>query len=267
MKRREFIKRAVLLSASRMIWLSPYAWAGRALGAGGTDKRLVVVFLRGAVDGLNVVVPYGDSTYYSGRPSIALKRTGGDNGVLDLDGHFGLHPALKPLMAQWQDRTLAFVHSCGSPDPTRSHFDAQDYMESGTPGRKATADGWMNRLMAQLPGAHAPTEAVNLGPTVPRILNGRLAVANIRSGRAATRPMPLDRPQFEEAFSRLYQGGDALSKAYREGVDTQRKLTAEIVEDMTIADGGAPGPQGFPADANVLAHLIARDSSVRLAFV
>ena len=103
-------------------------------------------------------------------------------------------------MPHWQDGTLAFVHACGSPDPTRSHFDAQDFMESGTPGRKSTGDGWMNRVLAALPGFHGPTEAVSLGATVPRILSGRMAVANIQLGRAAARPLPLDNPTNRRRF-------------------------------------------------------------------
>jgi uncharacterized protein (DUF1501 family) len=264
--RREFIRRAALLSASGIFLLSPYAWAARAPGESWSRKRLVVVFLRGAVDGLNVVVPHGDANYYDARPTIAIPRRGNDGAVLDLDGHFGLHPALNSVMPLWHDGTLAFIHACGSPDPTRSHFDAQDYMESGTPGVKATSDGWMDRVLAQLPGAHGPTEAVSLGPTVPRILSGRMPVANIPLGRAAGRPMPLDNPKIEEVFDRLYDGRDAISRAYQDGRVARKKLIADLEQDMQVADAGAPSPLGFSDDATRLAHLISRDSSIRLAF-
>ena len=137
--------------------------------------------------------------------------------MIDLDGHFGMHPALAPMEAQWRDGTLAFVDACGSPDPTRSHFDAQDFMESGTPGVKSTHDGWLNRSLAAIPGTHGPTEALSLGATVPRILSGKMPVANIALGRAAARPMPLDRPVVEAAFDQMYDGNDALSRAYHEG--------------------------------------------------
>ena len=120
----------------------------RARSTSTSKRRLIVVFLRGAVDGLNVVVPHGEPAYYDARPTIAIGRTGASDGVIDLDGHFGLHPALAPMHAIWRDGTLAFVHACGSPDPTRSHFDAQDFMESGTPGVKSTQDGWLNRSLA-----------------------------------------------------------------------------------------------------------------------
>src|SRR5271170_11014 len=148
MKRREFLQAAGLCAFS---FLFP-GIEGWALSNGNHEpggNKLVVVFLRGAVDGLNVVVPHGDSKYYSARPSIAIPRPGQDLGALNLDGYFGVHPSLEPLMQYWKNGTLAFVHAAGSPDPTRSHFDAQDFMESGTPGVKVTSSGWMNRLLAQ----------------------------------------------------------------------------------------------------------------------
>jgi uncharacterized protein (DUF1501 family) len=146
--RRAFLHRAAILGTAGGVMLSPTAWAARALGGDSSRKLLVVVFMRGAVDGLSVVVPYGEPNYYDSRPTLAIARAGGDGAVVDLDGFFGLHPALAVLEPQWRDGTLAFVHACGSPDPTRSHFDAQDYMESGTPGVKSTGDGWMNRVPA-----------------------------------------------------------------------------------------------------------------------
>jgi uncharacterized protein (DUF1501 family) len=263
--RREFVRRASILSAAGIVLLSPHAWA--AGGSGDRKGRLVVVFLRGAVDGLNVVVPHAEAAYYDARPTIAIGRLNSEGGVCDLDGFFGLHPALGSMLPLWNERTLAFVHACGSPDPTRSHFDAQDYMESGTPGIKSTHDGWLNRLLAQLPGGHAPTEALSLGPTLPRILSGKLPVANLPLGRAATRPMPLDRPMVETAFDRMYGGMDALSVAYREGRASRAKLMTDLQRDMADADAGAPSPQGFSDDASRLARLIRRDPSIRVAFL
>jgi len=265
--RRAFLRRAALLGAAGVVILSPTAWAARALGGDSSRKRLVVVFMRGAVDGLNVVVPYGEANYYDSRPTLAIARAGGDGAVVDLDGFFGLHPALASLEPQWRDGTLAFVHACGSPDPTRSHFDAQDYMESGTPGVKSTADGWMNRVLSVMPGQASPTEALSLGANVPRILSGRMPVANIALGRGAARPLPMDRPIVETAFDRMYRGSDALSHAYQEGRAARAKLMSELEQDMTEANNGAPSPTGFPDDTGRLAHLIARDPSIRLAFL
>jgi uncharacterized protein (DUF1501 family) len=265
--RRAFLRRAALLGAAGVVMLSPTAWAARAIAGDASRKRLVVVFMRGAVDGLNVVVPYGEPNYYDARPTLAIARAGGDGAVVDLDGFFGLHPALASLEPQWRDGTLAFVHACGSPDPTRSHFDAQDYMESGTPGVKVTPDGWMNRVLAVMPGKPSPTEALSLGASVPRILSGRMPVANIALGRGAARPLPLDRPIVETAFDRMYRGTDALSHAYREGRTARARLMTELEQDMAEANNGAPSPKGFSDDTGRLARLIARDPSIRLAFL
>src|SRR6202795_3058054 len=144
-----------------------------ALGAsepGTRPKRLVVIFQRGAADGLNIVVPHGERAYYAMRPSINIPR----KDVLDLDGFFGLHPSLAPFQPLWQQRHLAIVHAAGSPDPSRSHFDAQDFMESGTPGVKSTEDGWLNRSLRNLPhpSPKSPFEAIAMGPSIPRILSG-----------------------------------------------------------------------------------------------
>lgn len=264
MDRRTFLKKTALAAGLVLVPMGRSGYA--ALNAATNNKRLVVVFLRGAVDGLNVVVPHGDARYYEARPTLAIPASGAD-GVFDLDGHFGLHPALVGIVPQWQDGTLAFVHACGSPDPTRSHFDAQDYMESGTPGVKNTVDGWMNRLLAELSAPHRPMQALSLGPTLPRILRGRMTVANLPLGRAAARPMPLDRPPVTAAFNRLYNGNDVLSRAYREGQTTRRELFTDLQHDMAMADNGAPTAVGFAGDTKRLAQLMTQDSSVQLAFL
>jgi uncharacterized protein (DUF1501 family) len=267
MNRREFIKTASLIPALTLLPLGNLGWAARLSGTDAIHKRLIVVFLRGAVDGLSVVVPYNESAYYDARPSIAIPDSGGDGGLTNLDGQFGLHPALTSLMPLWRERSLAFVHACGSPDTTRSHFDAQDYMESGTPGMKSTQDGWMNRLLAVLPGAHAPTQGVSFGPTLPRIFSGKLSVANIGVGKAASQPMPLDRPLIGDAFDRLYKGNDPLSRAYREGKAARQQLVAELKEDMEAASNGAPSAGGFVQIADQAARLMARDKNIQLAFL
>ncbi|HEU5339778.1 DUF1501 domain-containing protein [Edaphobacter sp.] len=140
--------------------------------AAANKKKLVVLFQRGAVDGLNMVVPYKESNYYAMRPTIAIKQ----QEVLDLDGFFGLHPAMAALKPLYDQGHLAIVHAAGSPDTTRSHFDAQDYMESGTPGVKSTTDGWLNRaLQAELlRGKPSAFRAVALGAQIPRTLEGKV---------------------------------------------------------------------------------------------
>ena len=152
-------------------------------------KKLVVVFQRGAADGLNIVVPFAEQNYYSVRPSIAIPspRRAGQDAAIDLDGFFGLHPSLAPLQPLFQKQQLAIVHAAGSPDTTRSHFDAQDYMESGTPGVKSTDDGWLNRSLQEMPMPDAsPFRAVAMGANLPRALRGAapaVALADIRQFR------------------------------------------------------------------------------------
>jgi len=143
-------------------------------GGYGRKKVLVTIFQRGAVDGLNMVVPYGDSEYYDLRRTIAIPKPGQTDGAVDLDGHFGLHTSMKALEPFWKSKQLAVIHSSGSPDNTRSHFDAQDYMESGTPGFKGTRDGWLNRAMQVAPAKNdSPFRAVSMTQSMPRALYGK----------------------------------------------------------------------------------------------
>lgn len=266
MKRREFLRSAAL-SGAVLIPFGRQALAVSLTDAAATERKLIVIMLRGAVDGLSVVVPHGDANYYRLRPTIAVPRPGQENGALDLDGYFGLNPALAALLPLWQQGKLAFVHASGSPDISRSHFDAQDYLESGTPGLKSTQDGWMNRLLAGLPGPVAPTRAVSIGPLMPRILSGRMAASNIASGAAGARLTLLDRPQIANAFNQLYQGNDKYSQTYRQAQQTHMEVMSSMEEEMQVANGGAPLPNGFPDDAQRLARFMRNDPNVQLAFM
>jgi uncharacterized protein (DUF1501 family) len=154
------------------------AWLARAAEATqGKKKILIAIFQRGAADGLNIVAPFSEKRYYELRPSIAVPMPGGQNGSIDLDGHFALHPQLQPLKALWDKQQLAVIHATGSPDPSRSHFDAQDYMESGTPG-KTTEDGWLNRALNPAGPQTSPVRAIAAGAQLPRTLRGnRAAIA------------------------------------------------------------------------------------------
>ncbi len=252
------------------------AWAVVGEPPASPPRRLIVVFLRGAADGLSIVAPYADPVYYQARSSIALSRPGTEGGALDLDGRFGLHPALSPLMPLWKSGKLGFVHASGSPDATRSHFDAQDYMESATPGRKSTQDGWLNRLLGALPapagGRATATRAVSIGAVLPRIYAGNNQVANIASGAAATRPTQLDRPVVSQAFDKLYSADDKMSRAYQASQQSRREVMDSMAPDdlereMTAANNGAPLPNGFPDDAVRLATLMRNDARVQLAFM
>ncbi len=181
--RRIFLKN----SALAMIGVgSVPTWLGRAVYAQNAPserkKILIAIFQRGAVDGLNVVVPHGEPAYYNLRPSIAIPRpNGGDTGAIDLDGYFGLNPALKALKPLWDKQQLAIIEAVGSPDPSRSHFDAQDYMESGTPGMKNTYDGWLNRALLK-EAQPVPLRAVSLTTDLPLTMRGgneALAIGNL----------------------------------------------------------------------------------------
>ena len=230
------------------------------------NKRLIVVFQRGAADGLNIVVPHGEGAYYSLRPSINIPR----QQVLDLNGLFGLHPSLISLMPLWQQKQLAIVHAAGSPDETRSHFDAQDYMESGTPGVKSTEDGWLNRTLQTEPnGADTPFRAVALGTSLPRILAGRapaLAVSNlnafgIQGGNPSAVPIG-------NTFEAMYaQSVDSvLHGTGKETFDAVKMLKSADPQKYTPAPG-ANYPKGRFGDAmRQTAQLIKANVGVQVAF-
>lgn len=265
MKRRDFLN-ALAAGASVVVPVGRSAWA--ATSDSPTRKKLIVVMLRGAVDGLNVVAPVADENYLRLRPTIALGAPGTASGALDLDGYFGLHPALASLQPLWQAKKLAFVHASGSPDETRSHFDAQDYMESATPGRKNTPDGWMNRLVAQLPGTSTPSRLLGIGPVMPRILSGAAAAINIPNGAAGTKANILDRPAIGAAFDQLYANHERFGRAYMDGKNAHKEvMEAAESREMQAADRGAPLPNGFPDDAARLATLMRNDPKIQLAFV
>src|SRR5437870_13441867 len=181
MNRRFFIKSGGIALASIGVSLSAPSFLQRAVLAqareritGGRRKTLITIFQRGAVDGLNMVVPHGEHAYYDVRPSIAIPRpkTGDAESAIDLDGFFGLHPSLAPFKPLWDSKRLAIVEAAGSPDNTRSHFDAQDYMESATPGVKSTQDGWLNRYLQVSSEERNPLRGVALARTMPRSLEG-----------------------------------------------------------------------------------------------
>ncbi|HEY1434883.1 MAG TPA: DUF1501 domain-containing protein [Thermoanaerobaculia bacterium] len=235
------------------------------------SRRVVVaIFQRGAVDGLNLLVPHAESAYYAARPTIAVPRPGsGPNAALDLDGFFGLHPSLAPLLPYFRDRSAAFVHAVGSPDATRSHFDAQDFMESGTPGVKATPDGFLARALAgRALSEPSPLRAVALSPVMPRILSGpagaiamrSLDAFGIRSGGADDGAAQ----SFESMYGAAVGGG--LQATARESFDAVR-----IVRDASPggrpAENGALYPKGPLGQAlRQIAQLIKSNVGLEVAF-
>jgi uncharacterized protein (DUF1501 family) len=245
------------------MWLSRAAFA--ADGAP-RKKVLVAIFQRGAADGLNIVAPCGDAEYYKLRPSIAVPRPGsGENAALDLDGFFALHPSLAPLRPLWNEKQLAIIQAAGSPDPTRSHFDAQDYMESGTPGFKGTTDGWLNRaLPLENAGKTSPVRAVSLGPALPRALRGRNNAVAVESlGAFSVRD-----PRASEMLESMYtQSGDQiLGSTGRETFDAIRLLQS-IQKSPYQPAAGASYPRGrLGQSMQQIAQLIKADVGLEVAF-
>ena len=243
---------------------SLYAQAGQAAANG---KKLVVIFQRGACDGLNVVVPFAEPNYYALRPSIAIKQTE----VLDLNGFFGLHPAMASLKPLYDAGHLAVIPAAGSPDPTRSHFDAQDYMESGTPGRKATPDGWLNRALQAEPltSPASPFRAVALGPQMPRTLQGRapaVAVANLQDFSVAGRSA--QSAQLSNAFQSMYDGStDAvLHGTGQETFEAVRMLKSADPARYKPADGVKYPNSAFGNSMKQIAQLLKANLGVEAAF-
>lgn len=250
------------------------AWALVSPSQAASTRRLVVVFMRGAVDGLSLVVPYNETNYYRQRSTIAIGKPGSVNGTLDLDGQFGLHPALAPLMPFWKEGSLAFVHAAGSPDSTRSHFDGQDNIESGTPGNKATPDGWLNRLEGVMPATEeirsAPTRAVSIGSLLPRIFKGSNSVATIASGATAARPTVLDRPSVRGAFETVYGDDPRMGSMFANYVVARADVVAAIEQadpEMMAANNGAASTYAFATDATRLGAFMRPDPRVQLGFL
>jgi uncharacterized protein (DUF1501 family) len=248
-------------------------WLKRALyaadGPPQPKKILVAIFQRGAADGLNVVAPHGEKAYYAMRPTIAIPRPTADpaerqDAAIDLDGFFGLHPSLAPLKPLYDQQHLAIVDAVGSPDPTRSHFDAQDYMESGTPGLKATSDGWMNRALPKAQGKVSPVRAVSLGPVLPRAMRGaEPAIAlqsidgfQVRNAEAAR--------QFQQMYA---DARDPVLRATGRETFEAVSMLQSIERQAYTPAAGARYPRGrFGDSLRQIAQLIKCGVGVEMAF-
>ncbi len=263
--RRVFLKNSALAMfgvGSVPSWLSRAVYATEAPGR--RKKVFIAIFQRGAVDGLNMVVPHGERAYYAMRPSIAIPRPNHqETGAIDLDGHFGLHPALESLKPLWDRRQLAIVEAVGSPDPTRSHFDAQDYMESGTPGLKTTQSGWLNRAMLQ--EAHAsPIRAVSLSPDLPLTLRGQneaLAIGSIGDFRIRD-------AQLASTFESMYElSADNTLKGTAQETFEAMKIMQSLQKSPYSPANGARYPNGrLGRSMAQIARLIKADVGLEVAF-
>ena len=263
--RRVFLRGSALAMAG--VGMAP-VWLARAAAAGsGSSRRkvLVALFQRGAMDGLNAVVPFGDPRYYEMRPSIAVPAPGKEGGGLDLNGYFALHPSLAPLHSLWKRNQLAVIHATGSPDPTRSHFDAQDYMESGTPGRKSTRDGWLNRALPSDSAARAtPLRAISIGPRLARTIRGAnsaVAINDIHDFR-------LREAKSKDALESMYAGtrDTELLTPGRDAFEAMKLIEAIDRSPYTPAAGASYPGSNFGRSLKQIARLIKADAGVEVAF-
>ncbi|MGO9436140.1 MAG: DUF1501 domain-containing protein [Terracidiphilus sp.] len=269
MNRRFFLRNGALAIAGTTAIPGFLVRSVLAQTATAPNRRLVVIFQRGAADGLNIVVPYREKNYYSMRPSIGIPQ----NQVLDLDGFFGLHPSLASFKPLYEQGRLAVVHAVGSPDMTRSHFDAQDYMESGTPGLKSTQDGWLNRALqaedARCSCTHTPFRAVSLGPDVPRTLAGTvpaIALSNLNSftvGGRGPAPSPA-----ASAFEAMYgDSGDRIFHPAGEETFEAVKMLRTANPGQYTPSAGADYPNSeFGNKMKQIAQLLKANLGVEAAF-
>jgi uncharacterized protein (DUF1501 family) len=230
------------------------------------NKTLVAIFQRGAVDGLNMIVPYGEQAYYAARPTIAVPRPGAAGGAIDLDGFFGLHPSLASLSPYFKDHSAAFVHAVGSPDATRSHFDAQDFMESGTPGVKSTEDGFLARAVgAKKEASASPLRAVAFSPAMPRILSGGAgAVAMTNISQFGIRAGANVSGGFESMYAEAVAG--TLGGTAKESFEAARILKSADPQKLR-PENGAVYPNGpFGNSLRQIAQLIKSNVGLEVAF-
>lgn len=243
------------------------------------NGRFVLVFLRGAMDGLSAFVPYADPSYYTLRPGIAIARPdGSDTTTLKLDAQFGMHPALAPLLPLWQQGILAFVPAAGLPAPNRSHFDAQHAWETGQPTARSSGSGWLN-AWAQTEGKNAD-HAIGVGESSPEILRGPAMVTLVPQGKAALRAGATAAPRTREALQDLYAGDPQLGAVFAQGARS-RSNTAELLSEadmsaqpqlpisaeMQAANNGAGSVQGLALDAQHLATLMNGNPQLQIGFL
>ncbi len=276
--RRDFLKSALALPAWVLAPEIPNQYRPRftVLAPKGQEPRaniMVCVFLRGGMDGLNVVIPHGDAEYYRLRPTIAIPEpnTGNDATSIDLDGFFGLHPSLRPLKDVWDDSGLAFIHATGSPDPTHSHFDAMDYMERGTPGDKQLATGWLARhLQIAATENGSPFRAVGFGTLLPSSLRGpvpAIALQSIADFHLGGKYRGDAVQQFQTAISDMYAMDSNLGARAGFTLDAVQMLEG-VVSGAYQASNGAEYPESeFGQSLKQVAQLIKAEIGMEIAAV
>jgi uncharacterized protein (DUF1501 family) len=229
--------------------------------------------MRGAVDGLSVVTPYMERNYYNLRPGIALAPPGQQDGLLNLDGFFGLHPSLAPLMPFWQNQTLAFVHASGSTAETRSHFEAQDVLETAMLNTAMAQQGWMNGLAQLLPDNHSSTRCLSFGDTLPRIFQGHTNIATVPINIRSNGGKPVEDPRLEQELNQLYGPKSELGGLYQQAVSARETEMKDLPFDdamqkeMMAANRNAPNTDAFVAECHTAASLIRQNTNTQLVFM
>ncbi len=250
-------------------FLHQFANAQTLTNASGKKKILITIFQRGAVDGLNMVVPYGDGDYYNLRRTIAVQKPNQADGAINLDGYFGLHPSLKPLEKFWQNKQLAVVHSVGSPDNTRSHFDAQDYMEAGTPGVKSTRDGWLNRvLQTSKTENESPFRAVSMTQQLPRSLYGRAPSVAMTNLADFAINAGIYTKSVQGGFEGIYQQNskDSLNETGKETFEAVNFLKQANPAQYKAENGARYPNNPFAQSLLQIAQLIKANVGLEVAF-
>jgi uncharacterized protein (DUF1501 family) len=253
-------RRHALLGLSALGAIAELGLPGLALARANTDKRFVLVILRGGMDGLAAVPPYGESEYRSLRGGLALALPGEDGGMIGLDRRFGLNPALAPLERFWSERQLAIVHAVATPYRQRSHFDGQDLLENGTDDPRAKPEGWLNRAIGLI-GPSKQRLGLAVGQTVPLVLRGSEPVASW-----APAQLPDASPDFLAKVAALYRRDPLLGAAFAEGIGAHA-LSAELIGDSRSMAGPLRGPQAFRIAAESAAKLLAAADGPRIAVI
>ena len=265
--RRVFLKNGSMAMLS--LGFAPAFFERAAQAAQTKRKVLVTIFQRGAVDGLNMIVPFGEKAYYQARPSIAIPQPGQTSGALDLDGFFGMHPRMASLQPYFKRGELAIVNATGSHDPTRSHFDAQDYMESGTPGLKSTRDGWLNRYLHAKEHEEASAfRAVSLTQQLPRALQGQApALAIDQLGRFGVRAGEAGE-MMQSSFEAQYAAAaDAMLRPTgKEAFDAIKQLQSVDIAKYTPQNGAVYPNSGYGQALKQIAQLIRANMGLEVAF-
>lgn len=226
-------------------------------------KRLIVLFLKGGLDGLSALVPYEDPAYCRARPTIALPPPGYEGGVIPLVTGFGLHPSLEPLMDLWREGALAMIPACGLHTPIRTHPEAQQAMESGQPGERHFRDGWLARLLSLI---GKDSTGFTLSHRPPLIGQGKPGARNVAPSGYPPSVWPLSRPEIYKGFDVIYRGGDPLTRAYRQAQIVLKNQFTALDKEILVSATGAPSIESLPLLGPQIVSYMDKRPTERLAY-